>query len=379
MAVVRRVLDSGAVVWRARVYFKGRIVTQQSFGRRADAKQWEADQVAKLREGTWINPARCRVRFDEIAEDWQQSRQHLAMRSQETTRFLLDAYILPAFGRVPIGSIAPLDVDHLLTELTERGLGTATRRRVLSVVRLVLDHAIRGRRLRENVARDVEPPRGRTKREPHWLRADQLKRLADATPVTCRPVVMFLGLAGCRFSEMAALRVADVVETQHGLGVRVHRAAPQSKQTHVAVIGSTKTHQTRTVPVPNALDDYVRERVATAEPEDYLFPSPTGLIWTNTNFRLRTRWRETTASVGLAGTTIHDLRHTAATLLIASGADLKAVQAILGHASATMTMDLYGHMFSDAPWLAMGRMPTWPSEADDGPDASPGLPTDQAR
>ncbi|WP_308121798.1 tyrosine-type recombinase/integrase [Actinotalea ferrariae] len=370
-------LDSGSVQWRARVYFKGRIVAQRSFDRRTDARQWEADQIARLREGTWIDPARGRVAFDKIAEDWQQSRQHLAMRSQETTRFLLDAYILPALGRVPIGSIAPLDVERLLTELTARGLATATRRRVLSVIRLVLDHAIRDRRLGENVARDVELPRGRTKREPHWLRAEELKRLADTTPATCRPVVLFLGLSGCRFSEMAALRVDDVIQTQHGLGVRVHRAAPQSKQTHAAVIGSTKTHRTRTVPVPVAVERYVVDRVAQAAPGDYLFPSPTGVIWTNTNFRHRAKWHQTTAAAGLAGTTIHDLRHTAATLLIASGADLKAVQTILGHASATMTMDLYGHMFSDAPWLAMARMPTWQDDSAAGGERS-GEKTDGA-
>jgi len=45
---------------------------------------------------------------------------------------------------------------------------------------------------------------------------------------------------------------------------------------------------------------------------------------------------------------------------IAAGTDVKAVQMILGHASATMTMDLYGHLFSEAPWLAMERMPTFP-------------------
>jgi integrase len=50
-------------------------------------------------------------------------------------------------------------------------------------------------------------------------------------------------------------------------------------------------------------------RVATARPGEYLFPTPTGGIWTNTNFRVRSRW---TAAVRLAGTTIHDLRHTAA-------------------------------------------------------------------
>ena len=197
---------------------------------------------------------------------------------------------------------------------------------------------MRDRRLTTHVARVIPLPRGSTKREPHWLRADQLGRLADAMPPLCRPVVLFLGLSGLRFSEMAALRVDDVIETPHGLGVRVHRAAPQSSRTSAAVIGSTKTHQTRTVPVPAAVEGYVRRRVASTRPGEYLFPSPTGAIWTNTNSRVRSHWTQATAAVGLAGTTIHDLRHTAASLLIAAGADVKAVQMILGHATATMTI-----------------------------------------
>jgi len=133
------------------------------------------------------------------------------------------------------------------------------------------------------------------------------------------------------------------------------------------VIGSTKTHQTRTVPVPAALESYVLGRVSSAKPGDYLFPSPTGGIWANTNSRVRSHWTAVTAAVGVAGTTIHDLRHTAASLLIAAGADVKAVQTILGHASATMTMDFYGHLFSDAPWRAMAHMPSPPARASSSP------------
>jgi integrase len=114
------------------------------------------------------------------------------------------------------------------------------------------------------------------------------------------------------------------------------------------------------VPVPAAIERYAVRRVATANPGEYLFPSPTGAIWTNTNFRARAGWTAATAAAGLPGTTIHDLRHTAVSLLIAAGADVKAVQMIPGHATATMTMDLYGHLFSKAPWLAMDRMPTFP-------------------
>jgi len=62
------------------------------------------------------------------------------------------------------------------------------------------------------------------------------------------------------------------------------------------------------------------------------------------------------------GATKRDLRHTAASLLIAAGADVnvKAVQVILVHSTATMTMDLYGHLFSEATWAAMDRLPTIP-------------------
>ena len=133
-----------------------------------------------------------------------------------------------------------------------------------------------------------------------------------AMPELCRPVVLFLGLTGCRFSERAALRGDDVAQTPRGLGVRVRWAATQGKRTSGAVFGPTKTHQTRTVPVPAALDGYVRERVAGTAPGGYLSPSPSGGVWTNTNFRARSRWMDATREAGVKGTTIHDLRHTAA-------------------------------------------------------------------
>lgn len=281
-------------------------------------------------------------------------------------------------GRLPIAALSAVDIERVLAKMTARGLATVSRRRALSVMRLILDYGVRDRRITANVARTVATPRGSAKREPHWLTADQLAALATAMPASCAPSVLFLGLAGCRFSEMAALRVADVITTQHGLGVRIHRAAPQSKVTHAAVIGPTKTNQTRTVPVPSAIEDYVRDRIESSWPDDYLFPSPTGVIWTNTNFRKRSKWAETTAAVGLRGTTIHDLRHTAASLLIASGADIKAVQAILGHASGTMTMNLYGHLFSDAPWVAIARLPDLPGFPSSAPADPAGDGTDSA-
>lgn len=66
------------------------------------------------------------------------------------------------------------------------------------------------------------------------------------------------------------------------------------------------------------------------------------------------------AAGGAEVTTIHDLRHTSASLLNATVADVKAVQVILGHSTATMTMDLYRHLLSEAIRQAMERLPVTP-------------------
>ena len=201
------------------------------------AKRWEADQLAKLDAGSWIDPARGRMTFAALADEWQASRGHLAVRGQETTRFLVDKYVIAEIGRTRFRDLGGRRrTGHVRSDRPR--LATATRRRALSMMRLVFDYAIRDRRLSVNPARMVALPRGGTKREPHWLPPEQLGRLVMAVPPLCQPVVLFLGTTGCRLSEMAALRVDDVVQTPHGLGVRVHRAATQSKRPSGAVFGA---------------------------------------------------------------------------------------------------------------------------------------------
>ena len=63
-------------------------------------------------------------------------------------------------------------------------------------------------------------------------------------------------------------------------------------------------------------------------------------------------WSEVTSAAGVPGFRVHDLRHTAASVWLAAGADPKVVQRVLGHATAAMTMDLYGHMMDANLWQA---------------------------
>ena len=63
-------------------------------------------------------------------------------------------------------------------------------------------------------------------------------------------------------------------------------------------------------------------------------------------------WNAAASAVGVPGFRVHDLRHTAASVWLAAGADPKVVQRVLGHATAAMTMDLYGHMIDANLWQA---------------------------
>jgi integrase len=100
----------------------------------------------------------------------------------------------------------------------------------------------------------------------------------------------------------------------------------------------------RSVALPNIVVEHLDEHLATwSDPGRYrfVFTSPGGTQ--PDNFRSRF-WTPAVEAAGLAPLRIHDLRHTTASLAIAPGADVKPRQSMLGHASAVMTLDRYGHL-----------------------------------
>jgi integrase len=112
------------------------------------------------------------------------------------------------------------------------------------------------------------------------------------------------------------------------------------------VQGTTKNHQRRSVPIPRFLADELAEHLVGKKLDDLVFTSPTGAVLRNTNFRPRV-FDPAAEWVGLTWLTPHELRHTAASLAVQAGANVKLVQQMLGHASAAMTLDVYAGLFAD--------------------------------
>ena len=155
-------------------------------------------------------------------------------------------------------------------------------------------------------------------------------------------LVLTLGYCGLRWGELAALRVRHV-DLARG---RIEVSEAVTDVNGQMVFGTPKSHQARWLPVPRFLRVELAEQVAGKGRDDLVFPSPQGSVLRVQNFRRRC-FDRAAIQVGLEGLVPHELRHTAASLAIASGATVKSVQRMLGHASATLTLDRYGHLFAD--------------------------------
>ena len=352
MGVQRYVLRSGAVRYRARVKFHGREVATRVFERRADAVAWEQDQRRRLRLGEWTDPRRGRVPLADVAADWLSSRGLVKRRTRESDESNWRNYVRPRFGNWPVAAITAAEVSAWIGGLVGRGLAPATATRALATLRSILAFAVADGRVHHNVAAAARrPTSGRARREGQALTLAELHALTAACTGPYRDVVPVLALAGLRWGELAGLQVGDLVSVP-GPGLRLSRAVLASEGGGKLYVDTLKNHRARTVPLVAELVPIIDRWSVGKEPEAWLFAAPGGGPLRESNWKRSVGWRAATVAADVPDVRVHDLRHTAASLWLAAGADPKVVQRVLGHATAAMTMDLYGHLVDASLWQA---------------------------
>src|SRR5664279_4540135 len=141
---------------------------------------------------------------------------------------------------------------------------------------------------------------------------------------------------------MAALRIGRLDLMRRRASIAEAVAEVHGK----AIFGTPKGHQSRSVPIPRFMVDDLARLVAGRPQDAFVFTAPQGGVLRVRNFR-RAGFEPAVKAAGLPRITPHALRHTAASLAIAAGVNVKVVQTMLGHKSATMTLDLYEHLFAD--------------------------------
>src|SRR4051795_10624595 len=306
-------------------------------------------QTSAIVTHTWTAPERGRLTVEAWAEQWLAAQTGLKPSTLYRYRSLLRAQLLPRWGQHRLADVTHAEVAAWVAQLVGSGLAPATVRQAHRVLALILTLAVRDGRIPRNPAAGVPLPRAR-RTEPRFLTREEVERLADAAG-EYGDVVRLLAYTGLRFGEMAALRVRRV----DFLRKRLTIAESATEVGGTVEYGAPKTHQQRTVPIPSILVEPLSRRCQGKGPDDLVLTSPGGAVLRSGNFRRRF-FDPAAMAAGLGNLSPHDLRHTAASLLVASGANVKAVQRMLGHASAAMTLDVYSGLFDDDLGALADRM-----------------------
>ena len=363
--------------WRARYRDPSGRERSKSFTRKVDAERFLVSiEDAKLR-GAYVDPAAGRVPFAEWAERWARTTATLRPSTRKDYETLLNNQVLPAFGDLMLTAIDALAVREWVAELVAGGLSAKRARKAHQVLSQILASAVDGGRLPRNVAEGIKLPKVQRK-EMHFLSAAQVEALAEAIAPPYGMLVRFAAYTGLRPCEFVALTVGrlDLLRAT----VRVAEAAPEVAG-HLEW-GGVKTHEARTVRLPRSVAEELGAFLADRphDPGDLVFTAPRGGPLRESKF-VPGRFKPAigTANQALAQLDpsgrpdllpeelrLYDLRHTAASLMIRQGASVKAVQRQLGHATASITLDVYGHLFPDELDALASRLEDARAEAVEG-------------
>jgi integrase len=313
---------------------------KRGFETMRNAKEFAAAVEVQKVTGAYVKPSDGKVVFGDVAESWLAGKVNLSASTRARYRSALDVHLLPAFGSVHLSDITPERIRRWIAAAAASS-SAATVRKNHTVLHQVLAQCVTDGRLRVNTAAELELPTI-DESEKRYLDAGQIRGLADAAG-DHRALVLLLGFTGLRFGEAAALTVRDV-DLVHGR-VRVHRSVTAVDGR--MVYSAPKSHQARTVPLPRFLVEALRDHLRDRDPGALAFPDSRGGPMRVGNVRQRWWGRAVRDSGVPVGLSPHELRHSAASMAITAGASIKVVQKMLGHKSATLTLDRYGHLYQD--------------------------------
>lgn len=316
----------------------------RNFDRKLDAQRWLDEQKAAIITGQYVDPRAGKTTFRDYAEQWRQAQAHRPS-SAAHVETMLRRHAYPTFGHRALSTILPSEVQAWTKGLD---LAPATVAVAHSIVSSVMKAAVRDRKILANPCEGTKLPEvDRARVVVPSL--EQVEQLTAAMPEHLRALVTLAAGTGMRQGEVLGL----TVDRLHMLRREVVVDQQLVKLTGSApVLGPPKTKASRrTIPLPDVVLEALAAHLAAYDDPER---SPR-LVFTTmlgeplTRQRFGHLWRPVAATAGLErGTGMHVLRHFYASMLIEHGESVKVVQARLGHASATETLDTYAHLWPDS-------------------------------
>jgi integrase len=327
---------------------------KQIKGTKSDAQTYLNDVLHSKDTGTFIQPVA--LTLNEYLMKWlaRGARPRVSERTHEGYQYLLDRHVQPELGKQKLSDVRPLHIQKLYSDMQERGLSARTVRYLHAVLSSALKQAVRWGMLARNPAELVELPR-QARKEMQALSPTEAAEFLKAAASDRWGVLFAFALAtGLRPEEYLGLQWKDV-DLERGI-VTIRRALVWRSIGGGWYFGEPKTTRSRRqIPLPastlRALAEHRRKQAAERlkagaiyQQNDLVFATPEGGPLAPRNLKRR-HFRPILERAKLPPDfRLYDLRHSCATLLLAAGEHPKVVSERLGHASITLTLDVYSHV-----------------------------------
>jgi integrase len=319
------------------------VAAPATFPTKTDADQHLAKVEADQLRHQWTDPRLGRTGFPQWVTRWEQTTVNLRPKTQQLYGYLLRRFLLPAFGSAALVDIDSMAVRAWLASVQTETVSATTIAKAYRLLSRIMGEAVEGR----YIARNPCTVKGAGVERPPEMRfatVEQVARLATAVGPRYRALVLVAALTGLRWGELAGLRVKRV-DLLHS---RITVAEQLTEVNGRFQFGPPKSEAgRRTVTVPRHAADALAEhlsRWAEAGPDGLVFPAPRGGPLRHSNF-YRGVWLRATRVAGVEGLRFHDLRHTAATLALAAGANTRELMERMGHASPAAALR-YQHVMA---------------------------------
>lgn len=331
-------------------------------GTKKDAQRYLTKVLREIDLDQFVEPSNEAV-ADYLAE-WLKTSAGTRVTERTATDYesLIRRHLVPPLGDRKLSQLSAPEIQRVYNAMLERGLSARTVRYVHSVLHSALDQAVKWGLLSRNPAEHVDLPSPR-RREMRTLSAEELTRfLREAREDRWYALWELLATTGLRPGEALALRWSDIEDDR--LRIQRNLVRPADGRWTLKEPKTPRARRTVTIPstVQQTLQRYRKKQLEERLKAGHSY-SDQGLVFAVSNGNpldwkvvVRRHFKPIARRAALSTVRPYDLRHTCATLLLASGENIKVVSERLGHASAALTLDVYSHVLPDMQQQAAERL-----------------------
>ena len=318
----------------------------------ADTRAKVADLLAEARHAQkqGIAPADARRTVAAFLADWLENtvKGSVRPRTHDDYATIVRLHLVPTVGKIVLTKLTPQDVQRMMTTKRKEGLSPRSVAHIRNILGIALAKAVRWRIVPFNAASLTEPPRVE-RFIPHTITPDHARAFLDTVKDTRHEALYMVALTlGLRQGELLGLRWQDVNLDAGTLTVRM-----QLQRGGRELVEPKTDRSRRTLALPTMTVDALKQHRKRQVEErlragsrwhdgDFIFPTATG---TPTNARDLVRdFHQHRDAAKLPPVRFHDLRHAAASFLLAQGADMRLIMEVLGHSHIGTTANIYTHV-----------------------------------